>query len=566
MSDAITLTRTIGKYERLCWERHDRDLALCGADGKQHPRGIYFDAERAERPIQFIERFCRHHKGKWAGQLMVLAEWQRRILRIAFGWMRRNGTRRFRTLYVEIPRKNGKSQLAAALGLYLVLADGEQGAEVYSSATKKDQAKIVFGVASVIVKNSPELGQFIKIYQSSLQVPQTSSFFQPLGADSNTLDGLNPHGNIVDELHAHRDRGVWDVLQSALGAREQPLTIAITTAGKLDETGIGWEQHDYARKVLDGDFEDDSYFAFIAAADEDDKDKWFDVATQMKANPNFGISVGPDYLEERATAARRQTGALHEYLTKHLNIWSQENDRWLQLDKWKAGEEAPAPGVDRRALFTAREQMLRGKPCRAGLDLSSKLDLTAIVLEFLGADGEVFLLPYFWIPEARVKFEADRGRRHYESWARDGWLHTSEGDVIDYTFIRKFVGTLGQLYDIREIGFDPWSAQQMANDLAADGFTMVEFRQTYQYQSEASKDIEALTVQSKVRHSHHPVMTWNVGNAIVVRDANENMRPVKRTQLEKIDGVIAWVMARGRNLVAKEVDDAYRDRGSFLSF
>lgn len=565
MSEAITLTRTIGKYERLCWERHERDLAACGPDGKSHPRGLYFDPEAAERPVQFIERFCRHHKGKWAGQLMVLAEWQRRILRIAFGWKRRNGTRRFRTVYVEIPRKNGKSQLAAALGLFLVLADGEQGAEVYSSATKKDQARIVFGTAAVIVSKSPELGQFIKSYKSSLQVPQTLSFFQPLGADSDTLDGLNPHGNIVDELHAHSDRGVWDVLQSALGAREQPMTIAITTAGKLDELGVGWEQHDYARKVLDQDFDDDAYFAFIAAADEEDKGRWFDLATQMKANPNFGISVGPEYLAERATTAQRQQGALHEYLTKHLNVWSQESDRWLQLDHWKACEDPIAAGADRRALFTAREQLLRGKPCRAGLDLSSKLDLTAIVLEFIGKDGEVFLLPYFWIPEARVKYEADHGRRHYESWVRDGWLITTPGDAIDYTFIRKFIGTLGQMYDVREVAFDPWSAMQMSNDLTSDGFTTVEFRQTYQYQSEPSKDIEALVVKEKVRHSHHPVMAWNVANAIVIHDANENMRPVKRTQVEKIDGVIAWVMARGRNLVAKEQDDAYRDRGTFLS-
>lgn len=576
MTEPVIPDRAIGKYERICFERHDRDLALCGADGRQHPKGFRFEPELGDRVVQFVERFCRHHKGEWAGRPLLLEQWQKRIIRIAFGWIKPEPgapgqwVRRFRTVYIEIARKNGKSEMCAALGLYLALADDEAGAEVYSSATKRDQAKIVWGTAKVMVEKSPALLEFIKPYQTSLQIAKTSSFFQPLGADADTLDGLNPHGNIVDELHAHRDRKLWDVLRSAMGARRQPMTLAITTAGVLDETGIGWEQHDYAMKILDGTFEDDTYFAFIAAADEEDKDKWFDVETQQKANPNWGISVKPDYLAAEANVAKSTPGALHGYLTKHLNVWSQEAQRWLRMDRWAACEAAGIAPADRRALFEAREQLLRGKTCRAGLDLSSRIDLCALVLEFQGAGEELFLLPYFWIPEERIKFESNRGRRHYESWQRDGWLYSTPGDVIDYEFIRVTINNLAALYDIREIAFDPWNAVDLSNRLTADGRTMVECRMGYQTLSEPCKDLEAKVIQAKVRHSLHPVMSWNAANAVALHDHNDNIRPVKQTVEQKIDGVVAWAMARSRGIVNKEEDNAYRDgdggRGSFISF
>lgn len=351
------MTRTMGKLELLFHKRHKDDLEL-SLSPQGHPRGLRFDPAAGRRVVDFIERFCKHHKGEWAGKPLLLEEWQKAIVVQAFGWMRRDGTRRYRTVYIEVARKNGKSELAGGLGLYLLVGDGEAGAEVYSSATKKDQARIVWKTAEQMVKASPELRRFVQTYQSSLVVERNASSFQPLSAESNTLDGLNPHGNIIDELHAHRDRGVWDVLDSAMGARRQPMTIAITTAGIYDREGIGWEMHDYATKVLEGTFADDSFFAYIATPDEGDDH--FSELAQQKANPNWGVSVKPDYLAKQAEKAQRQPGFLNEYLIKHLNVWTQQAQRWIPLDKWAACEPELPPATNVRDWATARERALEG--------------------------------------------------------------------------------------------------------------------------------------------------------------------------------------------------------------
>jgi phage terminase large subunit-like protein len=554
--------RAIGKLERFCWERHERDLALSSKIGG-HPRGLRFDAAAGDRVVQFVEDYCKHHKGAWAGKPMLLEEWQKRITRCAFGWLRADGTRRFRTMYVEIGRKNGKSQIAAALGLYLVIADGEEGAEVYSSATKKDQAKIVWNTACAMVKKSPDLKRFARVFQASIAVERTGSMFAPLGADSQTLDGLNPHGNIIDELHAHRDRGVWDVLDSAMGARRQPMTIAITTAGVYDKESIGWEMHDYATKVLDGTFEDDAFFAFIATPDEGDDH--FSPVAQQKANPNYGVSTSAEYLEKQAEKAQRQPGFLNEYLTKHLNVWSQQSKRWLMMDKWAACEPQPRVGVDLRTLDVAREVELDGQVCRGGLDLSSKLDLTALVLEFAGEGDELTLLCRFWLPEERVKETAKKGLRYYETWQREGWLRTTPGDVVDYEFIREEIKALSKRFVLKELAFDPWGAMDLATRLTGDGLTMVECRQGYKTLSEPCKDLEARIVSGKVRHGNNPVLRWNAANAIVTTDAAGNIKPDKAKASERIDGIVAWAMARSRAIVAvPDKGTAYEDRG-FLS-
>lgn len=559
----MTRIRATGRLERLAQERHAKDLELCKRKGG-HPRGLVFDAESGRRVIKFVEGFCRHHKGEWAGKPLVLETWQKDILSQIFGWFRADGTRRYRIAYIEIARKNGKSELAGALGLYLVVADGEPGAEVYSSATKKDQARIVWETAEKMVKASPDLRKFIRPYQSSLVVAKNSSFFKPLSADSNSLDGLNPHGNIVDELHAHRDRGVWDVLDSAMGSRRQPLTIAITTAGTYDPNGIGWEQHDYAVKVLEGTFEDDSFFAFITAPDDTDEDKWFEVATQQKANPNFGVSVKPDYLEKQAEKAQRTPGFLNEYLTKHLNVWTQQAKRWLRMDKWSLCEDVQPPTADLRALAVAREKELAGATGRAGLDLSSKLDLTAFVLDLPRSDGSFDVICRFWLPEARVKEVSSKGQRHYENWERDGWLKVTSGDVIDYEFIRKEINELGSIYKIKEIAFDPWNATDLATRLTTDNFTMVECRQGFKTLSEPSKDLEARIVEGKVKHMHNPILRWNAGNVVVDTDAAGNIKPNKSKASDRIDGIVALIMARSRSIVAKD-DNPYTGGRGFRS-
>jgi phage terminase large subunit-like protein len=538
--------RTPGKYERLCWERHDRDLALAYPAGvpadpreTRHPRGLWFDAAAGERVVHFIERFCRHSKGEWAGRRIVLEEWQRRILRAVFGWMRADGTRRFRIAYVEIPRKNAKSTTAGAVGLYLLVADNEPGAEIYSSATKEDQAKIVWGAAEAMVKQSPELRRFVRPLKKNLSCGRMASKFEPLGADSDTLDGLNPHGNVVDELHAHKNRALWDVLITAMGARRQPVTLAITTAGVYDPETIGWQMHDHACKVLEGVLEDDAYFAFIAAADPEDD--WRDPATWAKANPNLGVSVKRSYMAEECDRAKTQPSFLNTFLRLHLDRWTEQVTRWITMEKWNACTGTPAPLEGRRAF--------------GGLDLSSKLDLSAFTLLAEAADGCYDCFFRFWVPEELVQ---EREQRHllpsYSAWVRDGLLITTPGNVIDYDFIKRDILEAARRLQLREIGYDPWNAEQIAIQLldalnpsrAETGFQMVSMRQGMATLSEPSKEFEKLVVAGKLRHGGHPVMRWMVANATTRTDANGNIAPDKSVSTGKIDGVVSTILALGR--------------------
>ncbi len=538
--------RPVGKLERLARERNDRDLALaCSPSG--HPRGLWFDDAAADRVVQFIERYCRHHEGEWAGQKIRLEEWQKRdVIRPIFGWKRRDGTRRFRTAYVEIPRKNGKSLLCSALGLYLLVADGEPGAQVYASATKKDQAKIVWDGADKMVARSPDLKRFVKQFRTAggtLVCERMGSKFSPLGADSTTLDGLNPHANIVDELHAHKDRGVWDVLDTAMGARRQPLTIAITTAGTYDEESIGWQQHDHAVHVLENAYEDDTFFAFIAAMDEGDDP--LAVETQQKANPNYGISAKPDKLAEQAEKARREPSFFNEYVRLHLNGWTQQITRWLPPEPWIACF---------RGDFD--EKALGGRECIGGLDLSSVSDLTAFVLLFRDDNGMIDVLSRFWLPRETIDDAAKKGRNYYAQWEKAGYLKATPGAVIDYDFIRAEINALATEYRIGKIAYDPYNATQMSNNLQADGFEMVLTRQGFLTISEPSKLLEVKIMSGKFRHGS-PVLRWNGLNVAIDTDAAGNIKPVKDVQrTNKIDGISATVT--GLSLIVGQESDEHR--------
>jgi phage terminase large subunit-like protein len=544
-------TRQPSKYELLCYERHERDLALCRQPGG-HPRGLWFDAEAAERPVRFVEDYCTHHKGEWAGKPLLLQDWQKAIIRQAFGWMRADGTRRFRTLYWELPRKQGKSTLAAGLGLYLTMGDREPGAEVYASATKKDQARIVWDEAARTVRKSPKLQRHARAFRNSLHCERLGSKFEPLGADSNTLDGLNPHGNIVDELHAHRDRGVWDVLDTAMGARRQPVTLAITTAGTYAPESIGWQMHDKARKVLEGVIEDEYFHAFIAAADEPtkgDEGYYFTEEAQRQANPGWGVSVKPTYLAEQAAKAQTQPSFLNTYLRLHLNVWTQQVTRWLSLERWTEAHPVPT-GRNGREWALEQEEALAGRKCWGGLDLSSKWDLCALVFAFPGEGDEVHFLSRFWLPEGTVEKYARKGQRHYAQWAQEGWLTTTPGDVVDYEFIRSEVNALAKRYALQELAFDQWGATDLATRLMSDGIPMVECRQGFKTLSEPSKDLEARTISRKVRHMAHPVMRFCVSNAVVSTDSAGNIKPDKSKAADRIDGVVAAVMALSRLIVS----------------
>lgn len=563
------IEREPGRLEKLYIERQRRDLELASSIAG-HPRGFVFDAAAGDRPVEFLESYCRHSKGEWAGRLLTLEPWQKEMIRQAFGWKRPDGTRRFRTLYWEIPRKNAKSTIAGGLGLYLTIADHEAGAEVYSSATKKDQAKIVWAAAAAMVRKSPELKRFARVLTSNISVEKTESKFEPIASDSDTLDGLNPHGNIVDELHAHKDRGVWDVLDTAMGARRQPMTIAITTAGTFDPETIGWQQHEHAVKVLEGTIEDDSFHAAIFTCDdpaEDDRGFYFTEKAWRQANPNYGISVKPDYIKGQAAKAEKQPGFFNTFLRLHLNIWTRTVDRWLSLEQWNACDPQ-APSSDAREVAKARELALRGRRCFAGLDLSSKIDLSGIVLVFPSldpADKTIELLCRFWLPKRTISKESEKKQVHWATWARQGWIAETPGAVIDYDFIFEEIKRLRSSYEIAEIAYDPWNATHLATKLQGEGFTTVEIGQGFKSLSEPSKEFEARIVAGKVRHANDPVMRFCVSNVAKTEDAAGNVKPDKSESRGRIDGVICAIMGLGRMIVQPaQPPNPYTDRPSFL--
>lgn len=561
------MTRARGRLEKLVAVRQARDLELASRPGG-HPLGFTFDAAAGDRVVEFLEGFCRHHKGEWAGLPLLLEDWQKDLVRQAFGWKLADGSRRFRICYWEIARKNGKSEIAAGLALYLTVADDEPGAEVYSSATKKEQAKIVWGTASAMVKKSADLKKFCRVFQNNISVERTGSKLEPLSADSEKLDGLNVHGNVVDELHAHKDRRLWDVLDTAQGARRQPMTIAITTAGSYDPNSIGWQQHDHAIKVLEGVIEDDGFHAAIFAADEpaeDDRAFYFTEAAWQQANPNLGVSAKLEYLKGQAKKAQQQPGFFNTFLRLHLNVWTRTVLKWLSIERWNECEPPEVPGSDLRALAVARELTLLKRECYGGLDLSSKTDLSAFVLVFPGPDKTIDLLCRFWLPHGTIVAEAEKGQIHWETWARQGWLTETPGDVIDYDFIAAEVKALKTLFDIKQIGFDPWAATQLATQLAGDGCTMIETRQGFKTLSEPSKDFEARIILKAVRHMNNPIMRYCVSNVAKTEDPAGNIKPDKSESTGRIDGVAAAIMALSRLILLPAAPvNPYTERPSFL--
>ena len=547
--------RVLGKFELLCYERQIADLRLARAPGG-HPRGLIWSRAHGQRVVDFIERYCSHYKGEWAGRPLILAKWQRRLLRMIFGWYRADGTRRYRSAYVEVPRKNGKSTLAAGCALYLLIADDEPGAEIYSTATKYDQASIVWKDAVQMVKKSRALARHATPGRKSIACEKRNSEFRPLGADGDTLDGLNPHANVVDELHAHKTRTVWDVMQSAMGSRRQPLTLAITTAGRLDLTSVGFEQHTYAEQLLEGVIEDDSTFAFIAACDEGD-DYFGDLALE-KANPNIDLSLKRSYLHERAAKARAQPSEFSEFVTKHLNVWTTASSGWVAHADWKACDPEPVA----REEF---EAALAGLECKGGLDLSSKLDMTALALEFDTPTGRASVLRY-WLPRARLDvLVKQRGAKFYSEWERNGWLLATPGNVVDYDLVREEIERLAKIYKITEIAFDPYNATQLSTQLQAAGFLMIECKQGARTLHEPIKDLEADVAERRLRHGGNPILAWNVNNAVIKTEASGLVQLDKGRAKGRIDGLAALVMARSRLIAGEQIPKSpYEERG-FLS-
>lgn len=549
------MLRPVGRLERLCYDRMEREHELARTG---HPKGFTFDAKAGLFAVNWIEKYCRHHKGEWKGRPLKLQWEQKWCIANLFGWKRPDKTRRFRKSWEEVPRKNGKTEKAAGKACFLFVGDNEPGAEVYTTATAKEQAAICHAAARGMVTQSPELRRFVRVPKKengNLVCETLGSKMQILSSDFGTLDGLSPHGDIRDEVHAWTDHELAGVLNTAMGSRRQPMTIEVTTAGVYNPDGVGWQHHDYATSILEQEFEDDRQFVFITAMDE--KDDPFDPATWSKANPNLGVSLKLDYIADQANEAHRNPRALNDFLRLHLNQWTSVVTRWFNMDRWR---ECPSEALKLDELAAACGA---GKvKCYGGIDLSRTTDLTAFVNVFIFENDDIGLLPRFWLPQARIDEELQRsGQSKFKGWVEAGFIVPTPGEVVDYGFVKKQIMDDYARFKHKEIAFDPYNATQATTELYGDGLPLVEVRQGPPSLSAACKHLERAVLQRKVRHGGNHVMTWNIGNAVARSDANGNIAPDKLRSKNKIDGVSATVTALSRYVVTKQTPP---DEGSYL--
>ncbi|ACQ68071.1 terminase [Candidatus Williamhamiltonella defendens] len=523
-------------------------------------RGIYFSRPRAQHVLNFY-KVIPHVKGNLVGQPIELMDWHIFILINIFGFviplidektgervLKSDGSgkpvmvRRFRTAYNEVARKNAKSTLSSGIALYMTGADGEGGAEVYSAATTRDQARIVFDDAKIMIKKAPlTLGRFFEFNKLAIYQEHSASRFQPLSSDAHSLDGLNIHCGIVDELHAHKTRDVWDVLETATGARLQSLLFGITTAG-FNKAGICYELRDYAIKVLRGfdsnvagAIKDDTFFSIIYTLDENDDP--FDENVWLKANPGLGTCKYWDDLRRLAKKAQEQVTARVNFFTKHMNRWVTAESAWMDMIKWE------------KCKYIAPQHELNTYPLWVGVDLSNKIDICAAVKVWRTNEGHIHVDGKFWLPEGRLARCSRQMAEMYRKWAALDRLTLTEGDVIDHAQIKEALQAWVSGESLKEIAFDPWSATQFSLSLAEEGLPLVEVPQTVKNLSEAMKEVEALVYSGRLHHTQNPLMNWMMSNITVKIDKNDNIFPNKSTPEAKIDGPVALFTAMSRVLV-----------------
>lgn len=471
-----------------------------------------------------------------------------------FGWKQADGTRLIREVYIEVPRKNGKTEFAAGLSILLLLADGEFGGQGYALAADEDQAGIVFRKAGTMVGFSEDLGRDIEVLKTALYVPELQASFKPLSSSPHTKHGFSPSFSVADETHAWKNGDLATVVHQGTGARRQPLEITITTAG-IKGDNYGWELHDRAVKLIDGTLVDPHSYAVIFAAEPDDD--WTDEAVWQKANPNYGVSPKVAYFRSEFAKAIESPRRQNEFRRYHLNQWTEQVTRWLDLAQWDAC-------VGPVAWQKLREH-LKGRFCHAAFDLSTKIDVTALVEAFEPRDGidePWFLLPTFFLPRDNLKKRMDRDRLPYDRWAAEGALILTEGNVIDYGFIEHRLAEDAKQFEIVDCAYDPWSATQTALRLQDSGLTMVEFGQGYKSMSEPSKELESLIIATRLAHGGHPMLREMAKAVSVATDPAGNIKPDKSKANLRIDGIVASVMAIGRSLTGeKPFRSVYETRG-----
>lgn len=522
-----------GKWHRLACERHLRDLEVSTRPDSEW----IFRPELVERAVGIFSLF-RHYKGReWAGTRIQLEPWQVFIVGSLMAWVSRTtGLRRFRNAFVELPRGQGKSTLAGGLLVLLTFFDGEAGAEGYSFATKKDQAKICFQAARQMVMRSSILKQHITVQTHNLHARATESKLEPLGADADTLDGLRPSVAVADELHKQKSADLLEVIESGMGTREQPMLFGITTAGH-DDASLYGQQHLLSSRVLDDTVPIDEWFAFIAAADPDDD--WTQEATWKKANPNYGVSVKPDFLKKEAKKALANPAEQAKFRRLYLGQKVQSVGAYFSLDDWRSCPALPA------------DSELRARPCYLGFDLSSTTDITAAVLVWV-FEHELAIRPYFWMPEDTLVDRGHEDRMPYVRWRKDDYLMTTPGRTIDRQIVRRRVAEIAKDWKVKEFCADPWQInQELGPWLVEDGVPVVLVPQRYEKLSFPMKTLQGKILERRVRHDHNPLMAVMVGNTSTKEDDRRNVMPSKRKSRGRIDGVQALINAIAQIPVAQ---------------
>ncbi len=554
--DGVTKGRIVAcRWVKLAVKRHVKDLKA----GKG--RNLWFDAAAARLAVNFAECLPLS-KGKSAGKPLRLEGWQLFIFWCVYGWKRTDGKRRFNTVFISVGRKNGKSTMCATIALKALVCDNEQGAEVYSAATKRDQAKIVFAEARRMVLKSPALKKIVAVFRGALTVESTQSSYTPLGKDADTLDGLNPSCAVIDEVHAHKNRDVWDVIESGTGARENPLLIGITTAGDGSPESIYAELKKRTEDVLSGAIEDDTWFGMIFTLDGEriergrkiPADSWKDERTWIKANPNLGVSVNIEDLRRLAQKAKESPASVANFRRKRMNEDVGTSSLWLPTDEgssWQAC--AKGDFYDGHGLTEAAIARFRGRRCFVGCDLSSLRDLTAMAFAFPDEDKTLDLLLFAWCPRTNAIGRTRDHRVPYMTWAEMGLIKLTEGDSVNYDDLREQLRTARDVWGwvVQQVAFDPNNARYLLTKLKEeDGFAaegqLIEHDQRCGGMNDPILAAEKLILDKKLRHGGHAVLRWCVSNAVLYTDTGGRRRFNKRRSREKIDLAVAGVMAIGR--------------------
>jgi phage terminase large subunit-like protein len=520
-----------GRLIKLACKRHLNDLARAATDPSWPYR---FDAWEGGNVCDFIEKLP-HIEGRWKTPTITLEPWQIWVLVNVFGWRRRSdGGRRFEQAYTEVARKNAKSALTSGVSLYCLTCENEIGPQVKTAATSGQQARIVFEVASKMAQATPDLCEAfgLTIMANALVCGGNNGSIQPINAKSSTQDGLNPHLAVIDELHAHKDRSLFDVLRSATGARRNPLGWYITTAG-YNNQGVCFEQRSYVVKILEGILDDDTYFGAIYTLDEGDDA--FDERVWGKANPNLGVSVDIEKLRSYAKQAKSSPASAGEFKTKRLNLWQNAHSAWLPMEQWKACGN-PKLLIEDFAHY----------PAWIGVDLADTNDVAALVIVF-ERDGIFHAFSWFFLPELLVDICAHRTTTHYRVWATDGFITTTPGDFIDHNAIESKIRDLWDCFQVEKVRLEHYGSAQIAASLNTDGLPVEVIHKKPDTYSEPAKLLEALVEINKFRFDGNPVLTWMASNCVVDRRVNGTILPKKESKdsPQKIDGIDALIMAIG---------------------